>query len=53
MFFLNLSNEEKFALADFAACQFEKQFNKKLTQEEYEKFVWEFIVNLQSFNRLD
>lgn len=46
MFFLNLSNEEKFALADFAARQFEKQFGKKLTQEEYVEFVWNFIIDL-------
>jgi hypothetical protein len=42
----NLSNEEKFALADFAASKVEKQLGRSMTPKEYEEFVWEFIVDL-------
>jgi hypothetical protein len=41
----NLSNEEKFALADFAASKVEKELGRKMTPKEYEAFVWDFIVD--------
>jgi hypothetical protein len=46
MFFHTLSNEEKFAMADFAACEVEKRTGVKMTKEEYEKFVWNYVANL-------
>ena len=46
MFFHTLSNEEKFALADFAACEIEKRTGKKMTKEEYEDFVWNYVANI-------
>jgi hypothetical protein len=46
MFFHSLSNEEKFALADFAACEVEKRTGVKMTKEEYEEFVWNYVSNL-------
>jgi hypothetical protein len=44
--FINLSNEEKFVLADMAACKLERALGRKLTPAEYENFVWEFIQDL-------
>ena len=46
MNFINLSNEEKFVLADLAACELEKTMGRKLTPAEYENFVWEFMQDL-------
>lgn len=45
-YFPTLSNEEKFVLADVAACKAEEMSGKKMTPEEYEKFVWDFISGL-------
>jgi len=45
-YFPNLSNEEKFVLADVAACKAEEMTGKKMTPEEYEQFVWNFISGL-------
>lgn len=45
-YFPNLSNEEKFVLADVAACKAEEMSGKKMTPQEYEKFVWDFISGL-------
>jgi hypothetical protein len=44
-YFINLSNEEKFVLADIAACEVEKSTGIKMTPKQYEEFVWEFICN--------
>ena len=46
----NLSNEEKFVLADVAACKAEEMTGKKMTPKEYEQFVWEFISGLYQNN---
>lgn len=45
-YFPNLSNEEKFVLADVAACKAEEMAGRKMTPQEYEDFVWNFINNL-------
>jgi len=45
-YFPKLSNEEKFVLADVAACKAEEMTGKKMTPEEYEQFVWNFISGL-------
>jgi len=45
-YFPNLSNEEKFVLADVAACKAEEMTGKKMTPKEYEQFVWNFINGL-------
>ena len=45
-YFIKLSNEEKFVLADIAACKAEELSGKKMTPQEYETFVWNFISNL-------
>ena len=45
-YFPNLSNEEKFVLADVAACKAEEMTGKKMTPKEYEQFVWNFISGL-------
>ena len=45
-YFQNLSNEEKFALADIAACKVEEQTGSKMTPQQYEEFVWGFIMDL-------
>jgi hypothetical protein len=45
-YFPNLSNEEKFVLADVAACKAEEMTGKKMTPKEYEEFVWNFISGL-------
>lgn len=45
-YFPNLSNEEKFVLADVAACKAEEMTGKKMTPKEYEQFVWDFISGL-------
>lgn len=42
-YFANLSNEEKLVLADVAACKAEEMSGKKMTAQEYETFVWDFI----------
>ena len=41
------SNEERFAKADFEACQYEKEIGRRLTGEEYSEFVWWFINNYE------
>lgn len=46
MYFQNLSNEEKFALADMAACKLEKAMGRRMSPAEYENFVWDFIQDL-------
>ena len=52
-YFPNLSNEEKFVLADVAACKAEEMTGKKMTPQEYEEFVWNFISGLYDQNRED
>lgn len=52
-YFPNLSNEEKFVLADVAACKAEEMTGKKMTPEEYEQFVWNFISGLYQNNYED
>ena len=49
-YFHNLSNEEKFVLADVAACKAEEMSGKKMTPKEYEAFVWDFINHLHIKN---
>jgi len=46
LYFQNLSNEEKFVLADLAACKVEESQGRKMTPAEYENFVWDFIKDL-------
>lgn len=46
-YFINLSNEEKLVLADVAACEAEKLCGQKMTPEQYEAFVWEFVTKFQ------
>lgn len=36
---LRLSNEEKFVIADVAACKIEQERGSKMISEEYEYFV--------------
>lgn len=43
-YFHNLSNEEKLVLADVAACKAEQLAGKKMTPDEYEAFVWDFVT---------
>ena len=45
-YFTNLTNEERLVLADIAACKAEELAGKKLTPDEYERFVWEFITTV-------
>ena len=45
-YFANLSNEEKLVLADVAACKAEELAGKKMTPQEYEDFVWDFVQGL-------
>lgn len=45
-YFHNLSNEEKLVLADVAACKAEEIAGKKMTAQEYEAFVWDFVLGL-------
>lgn len=45
-YFVKLSNEEKFVLADVAACKAEEMADKKMTPEEYEQFVWNFVSGI-------
>lgn len=45
-YFANLSNEEKLVLADVAACKAEEMAGKKMTPQEYEAFVWNFVLGL-------
>jgi hypothetical protein len=52
-YFPNLSNEEKFVLADVAACKAEEMSGKKMTPQEYEEFVWNFISGLYDQKRED
>jgi hypothetical protein len=51
-YFPNLSNEEKFVLADVAACKAEEMTGIKMTPKEYEQFVWNFINDLYK-NKID
>jgi hypothetical protein len=46
LYFQKLSNEEKFVLADIAACKVEQETGKKMTPQQYEEFVWGFINDL-------
>ena len=46
MSFINLSNEEKFALANEAALKREQEMGRRMTPAEYENFVWEFVQDL-------
>lgn len=46
MYYQNLSNEEKFVLADQAAIELEKELGRKLTPAEYENFVWSYMQSL-------
>jgi hypothetical protein len=46
LYFQKLTNEEKFVLADIAACKIEEQTGKKMTPQQYEEFVWGFINDL-------
>jgi len=50
-YFHNLSNEEKFVLADVAACKAEEMSGKKMTPKQYEQFVWDFIQDLYKYNQ--
>jgi hypothetical protein len=43
---LNLSNEEKFVLADEAARKLEEELGRKLSPAEYENFVWRYMQDL-------
>jgi hypothetical protein len=43
-YYHKLSNEEKFVLADIAACKVERATGKKMTPKEYEAFVWDYIT---------
>lgn len=43
-----LSNEELFAKADFAAAQYEKYMNVKLSPEEYRTYVRDWIKEYRS-----
>lgn len=45
-YFVKLSNEEKFVLADVAACKAEEMTGKKMSAQEYEDFVWDFVSGL-------
>lgn len=51
-YFPTLSNEEKFVLADVAACKAEEMTGIKMTPKEYEQFVWNFINDLYK-NKID
>lgn len=44
--FPNLSNEEKFVLADIAACKVEEKLGQKMTPQQYEEFVWDYVTNM-------
>jgi hypothetical protein len=46
MYFHTISNEEKFVLADIAACKVEEATGKKMTPQQYEEFVLSFINDL-------
>lgn len=43
-----ISNEEAFAKADFAARQLEIELDKKMTADQYERFVVRYIARLQN-----
>lgn len=50
-YFHNLSNEEKLVLADVAACKAEEIAGKKMTAQEYEAFVWDFVSGLYKMSK--
>lgn len=50
-YFANLSNEERLVLADVAACKAEEMSGRKMTPQEYEDFVWNFVVGLYEHTR--
>lgn len=52
-YFANLSNEEKLVLADVAACKAEEMSGKKMTPDEYESFVWDFVQGLYKSSVVD
>jgi hypothetical protein len=43
---LRLSNEEKFTLADVAACKIEQERGSKMTPKEYEDFVINYTFTI-------
>lgn len=51
--FINLSNEEKLVLADVAACKAEELIGKRMTPDEYEDFVWNFVQGLYETTVVD
>ena len=52
-YFINLSNEEKLVLADVAACKAEQLTGKRMTPDEYEDFVWNFVQGLYETTVVD
>lgn len=44
--FQNYSNEEKFAMADASARKIEQERGYKMSNEEYEEYVWAFMKQL-------
>lgn len=44
--FPNLSNEEKFFMADASARKIEQERGYKMSLEEYEQYVWDYIKQL-------
>lgn len=52
-YFINLSNEEKLVLADVAACKAEQITGKRMTPDEYEDFVWNFVQGLYETTVVD
>lgn len=53
VYFINLSNEEKLVLADVAACKAEELTGKRMTPDEYETFVWNFVQGLYETTVVD
>jgi len=45
-YFESMSNEEKFVIADIAACKVEEERGQKMTPLEYEKFTRDFIKEM-------
>ena len=52
-YFHNLSNEEKLVLADVAACKAEEMSGKRMTPDEYETFVWNFVQGIYETTVVD
>ena len=53
VYFINLSNEEKLVLADVAACKVEETTGERMTPDEYETFVWNFVQGLYKTTVVD